>query len=83
MLLTDVRDLIEQFGLKVSDVAATNADFYVCLREEGTVSPFTDNLTGACADCGHRIIFRPHAPPDLPRICIQCAVRRLPAEGCA
>jgi hypothetical protein len=42
----------------------------------GTESPFSDNLTGVCHDCGQGIIFRPHAP-DVDKICVDCMYDRI------
>ncbi len=53
---------------------AEQADFYICTREgEGDPDFFPDNQTGSCAHCGHAIYFRPHAPKQPTKICVQCA----------
>ncbi len=58
----------------VSDDEAEKADFAVCMRA-GSISPFTDNLTGTCFDCGHAIIFRPYLPTKPVKICMECAIK--------
>lgn len=63
----------------VSDEEAAQADYMVCARA-GTPTPFTDNLTGECIDCGCGLIFRPYMPKSVKRICLQCAVARTEAE---
>lgn len=60
----------------ISEAEAEKLDFYVCPRK-GTPTPFRDNLTGPCHDCGHPIIFRPYAPTRPVRICVQCMNDRL------
>ena len=52
---------------------AEQVDFVVCMRE-GSPSPFTDNLTGVCAHCGHGIFFRPYMPKKPTKICVVCAI---------
>ena len=62
--------------LKVQVVSAEEAEkceFAVCCRE-GDPSPFTDNLTGACAHCGHAIFFRPTLPKAPTKICMECVI---------
>ena len=63
----------------VSDEEAERADFAVCCRV-GMSTPFTDNLTGVCAHCGHAIFWRPYMPKRPIKICIQCAAD-LPPGG--
>ena len=60
----------------VSDEDANLADFVVCARAD-TPSPFDDNETGVCSNCGTAIIFRPHIPKGPPRICLECAMKRV------
>ncbi len=55
----------------VTPEEAERADFVVCIRK-GEPSPFTDNLEGECAWCGHAVAFRPHAPKNPPRVCGAC-----------
>lgn len=55
---------------------AEDSDFVVCvLASEPT--PFIDNLTGVCVDCGQAVQFRPHAPKRPPKICLQCMLDRV------
>jgi hypothetical protein len=60
----------------VSSAKAETADLYVCPRE-GMPTPYADNLTGTCNDCGHPIFFRPYGPKTVTRVCIQCALIRV------
>jgi hypothetical protein len=32
-----------------------------------------DNVIGKCAECGHAIQYRPHAPKKIRKICTECA----------
>lgn len=57
----------------VSQEEAEKAAAVVCCRT-GLPSHFADNVTGACAHCGHAIFFRPHVPKSPPKICIECAM---------
>lgn len=43
----------------------------VCMPAE-TPSPFPDNLVGDCDRCGRKVIYRPHAPMGIPRVCVPC-----------
>lgn len=55
----------------VSDEEGEQADVVVCIRT-GMFSPFADNLTGHCLQCGHPILYRPYAPKKPAKICIVC-----------
>jgi hypothetical protein len=66
----------------VSDSEAEEADFHVCVPADSP-SPFDDNLTGFCAHCGIKIIYRWHAPRTPPKICLECAAKmaaKLPSK---
>lgn len=63
----------------VSDEEAEEVDAVVCLRA-GSPSPFTDNETGVCSQCGHAIFFRPYMPKKPRKICVQCLDRLERAE---
>jgi hypothetical protein len=58
----------------VSDEEAEQADFVVCMPA-GAPTPFDDNETGTCCECGIAVIFRPYNPKRPPRICLQCAIK--------
>jgi len=59
----------------VSDEEAEQCDFLVCTRAD-VPSPFDDNLTGFCSDCGTKVQFRWHAPRKPKRICMECMMLR-------
>jgi hypothetical protein len=40
-----------------------------------------DNLFGECADCGCRVVYRPHSPQPATRICMTCAATRMETSG--
>jgi hypothetical protein len=50
----------------------TDVMILVCARVKGPLL-LADNRTGRCAECGHRVQYRPHAPKAILR-CIPCAV---------
>jgi hypothetical protein len=64
----------------VSQEEAERCDYIICARA-GTPTPFHDNVIGTCCKCGSGIIFRPHAPINPKRICMECAVATLPQEA--
>lgn len=39
-----------------------------------------DNVIGKCADCGHAIQYRPHAPKKVRKLCMECAAPFLEEE---
>jgi len=43
-------------------------------------STFTNNRIAYCFDCGKSVQFRPHAPKDALKICVQCAIKRMDSE---
>ena len=59
------------------DDAAEDADMVVCMPANFP-SPFHDNVTAPCAQCGEPIIYRPHVPKRPAKVCISCA---LPLAG--
>ena len=73
----------EEFMKKVkvvSDAEAEEVDFVVCMPAD-TPSPFTDNLTGFCCECGIKVIYRWHAPRKPKRICMECMTKRLEKDN--
>ena len=48
----------------------TDKPILVCARVKGVLL-LPDNKTGRCAECGHRVQYRPHAPKAILR-CIPC-----------
>jgi hypothetical protein len=57
------------------DDAAEACDFVVCIRADAP-SPFADNLTGFCCDCGVKVQYRWHMPRQPKRLCLDCFARR-------
>ena len=45
---------------------------YVCANSD-VPTPFDDNQIGKC-QCGQEIQWRPHAPPDIKKVCTDCAI---------
>lgn len=39
----------------------------------GTPTPYTDNETGVCIECGRAVVYRPIFTPDQVKVCIECA----------
>jgi hypothetical protein len=58
----------------ISDEKAEECDFLVCMP--WGPSPFDDNLTGHCCECGVKVMYRWHAPRKPKRICMDCMVKR-------
>lgn len=58
----------------VSDEQAEKCDYLVCTLADFP-TPFTDNLTGFCCECGRKVQFRWHAPRKPKRICMECVVK--------
>jgi hypothetical protein len=54
----------------VDDEEAEQVDFVVCMPVGP--SPFDDNLTGFCSQCGVKIMYRWHAPTKPKKICLEC-----------
>lgn len=50
----------------------TKADAVACMPDGP--SDFDDNVTGLCVSCGCKVMFRPHIPESLPKICIDCVI---------
>lgn len=60
---------------KVIDSAdEVEVDFVVCALNGP--SPFDDNLTSSCHDCGREVMHRPHVPAVVPKICVECLIDR-------
>jgi hypothetical protein len=59
----------------VSDLEAEAADLVVCSAATMPLD-YPDNLTGACADCGMWLQWRPHAPKLPPKLCMGCTMAR-------
>lgn len=54
----------------------------VCVRaKDEKPLYFFDDLFGACANCGHRIRYRPHAAPIKTKVCGECAHAAVRAAG--
>ena len=58
----------------VSDAVAEQCDYLVCVPAD-VPSPYTDNLTAFCVECGVKVHHRWHAPIKPKRICIYCMVK--------
>ena len=41
----------------------------------GPDSYFADDVRGHCAECSAAIVWRPHWPADVQKVCIPCHVR--------
>lgn len=57
---------------------------YLCARAEDVPDFFGDSLYGVCSECGERVIYRPHGPTHLTKVCLPCALpelAKLSAEG--
>ncbi|HEY2242996.1 MAG TPA: hypothetical protein VGH47_02100 [Xanthobacteraceae bacterium] len=48
-----------------------DAVILVCARVSGKLL-LPDNLVGPCAECGHKVQYRPHAPRPFLLRCIEC-----------
>lgn len=46
-------------------------DLYVC-GDPSLPTPFDDNVHGKC-ECGQPIMWRPHAPKHMKKVCSDCA----------
>jgi hypothetical protein len=55
------------------ETANKEAGAVMCAMAD-TPTPFDDNITGACDDCGAAIIWRPHAPKAAKKICLRCGM---------
>lgn len=61
---------------KVIDVT-TQAEFVSCTA----VRCFEDDLDGTCAQCGRPIVYRPHVPASVTKLCVPCAYLRVTGRG--
>jgi hypothetical protein len=43
----------------------------ICMRADGEAF-FADDQFDVCAQCAHRVRFRPTAPKDVIRVCFEC-----------
>jgi hypothetical protein len=69
---------IGRLRLYVSTAAeADEAAMTVC----GNVSYFADDVRGECAGCGAPLVFRPHMPARPPKLCLDCALLFVRAQG--
>lgn len=59
----------------VTQSEAERADILVCIPAEWD-TPFDDNVVGKCNDCGRDVQFRPHAPKEPTRVCVECVSDR-------
>ncbi len=48
-------------------------ELYLCANADFE-SPFDDNVEGHC-ECGQAIIWRPHAPKHMKKVCFKCAAK--------
>lgn len=58
----------------VEDEEAEKCDYLICVPAECD-TPFTDNLTAFCCECGRKVQHRWHAPRKPKRICMECVVK--------
>lgn len=73
--MTALGDVLEQVQI-VSDDEAEQSDFVVCVPADWP-TPFSDNLTTTCHDCGCAVVHRPYAPKRPPKICLNCVTARI------
>jgi hypothetical protein len=57
----------------ISDNESEKADYVVCMPVGP--SPFSDNLTAFCCECGIKLMHRWHVPRKPKKICIECALK--------
>lgn len=43
----------------------------------GSTSAFPDDRKGECFSCHRLLVFRPHSPTNVKKICLLCAAKRL------
>lgn len=55
---------------------AEESDFIICVKAS-CATPFTDNETGACFDCGEPVQFRPYMPKAPGKLCMECFYDRV------
>ncbi len=46
----------------------------------GPTSYFPDDVHGKCDVCGKAIVYRPHAPKDVKRLCLDCLLKEVGAS---
>lgn len=56
-------------------------DYVICVLKKNDPGIFQDNLEGSCCKCGRAVIFRPNAPSDPPKICIDCVKTMVEDDG--
>ena len=47
----------------------------------GSSSPWGDNVTGECFECGTAIKWRPHADSSMKKVCIPCAIAMIELDA--
>ena len=76
-----MRQFLERTGIKVvSEEEAEEADVVVCNTSD-MWTPFRDNVSTVCAECGKGIYHRPHAPRKPRKICLNCAAEMSEREA--
>ena len=40
---------------------------------------YPDDVPGECNECGKKIVYRPHAPKDVLRLCLGCGLSEMVA----
>ena len=73
-LTTSLERMLQSINV-VSDEEAEKSDFVVCMPKGP--SPFKDNFTGNCCQCGIEVMYRWHAPRRPKKICLDCAVKQI------
>jgi hypothetical protein len=82
-------DTVNIAGLDIQIVdeaeAEAQEDSLVCCMTKKSYDaqkfkPFDNNKEGPCADCGETVVWRPHMPDSIPKVCMSCVVSRLGEE---
>jgi hypothetical protein len=66
----------------VSEKEAESCDIVVCVLSGEEQEEFrSTNVYTRCHDCQRAITHRPHVPKIPPKVCIECAMKRMAAES--
>ncbi len=66
----------------VSEKEAESCDIVVCVLAGEEQEEFkSTNVYTRCHDCRRAITHRPHVPKIPPKVCIECAMKRLDKES--
>lgn len=59
------------------DIPAVDLDYVVCKLWNDGPQEYLDNVRGVCVRCFRDVRHRPHVPPNLKKICVECLPGRL------